>query len=390
MTNKKPVLKMNHDNRKAFLFLNILWSLLVCCCTATELSPDEEEFPCPVSFALFSAGNDIDMSTRAYSTDATTLAEYTRVSSACNFEVQMKSSTGSESSSVTYTSDASTGILGVNAGQTPFYWQDNVTPYGFKVSANSSSLPTDQSNSANFASADYLLGYGYEPLLDSGSSVDGLDDYNYHSFKDWVTMNNVWYSSSMDKKTVPLFVKHQNAWVTVILKAGAGIERSEMVPSNFSSNFYSYNKTTYVSTTITPYKTTTTVDYLSTDFGGAQSGVSTVRFDALIKPAAYSGRGIMVFTFNVGGTETSSTYYYPYASLDPTPSNWDLESGDHLTLTITLTRRLEGDILAFTVDSQRTAENWFDTLFFKSLEEVSYSVGSEQDSGDVFEYGYNM
>ena len=148
------------------------------------------------------------------------------------------------------------------------YWPDNINSYGFKATAGSATLATDQTTQTKFFAEDKLLGYGA-----IASTADNIEALNYRTSKNWKADNG-------GSKVIPVFLNHLRSRITVILKAGEGVSRDDLANTNYlEAKIYSYSGET--TTEISPYATSTTIDY------DDASGVSTTQYTAIVEPYAY-------------------------------------------------------------------------------------------------------
>lgn len=135
-----------------------------------------------------------------------------------------------------------------NEANIPLYWPDNSNQYGFKVDAGNKLLDAKQQDATHFLNNDLLLGYGFEPLWDTNNSksTDDIDALNYRSSREWYAANKeaLPTGSDADWRKIPLYLKHQRCWVTVVLKAGRGVPRNiltyDATNDNFTSKMFSY------------------------------------------------------------------------------------------------------------------------------------------------------
>lgn len=251
------------------------------------------------------------------------------------------------------------------------YWQDNVNGWGFKAqSVSSENVESDQSDQTKWLFQDKLLGYGYLPIWDgdaeTGSAKDNFDKINYHTSKEWYAGNKAvseaagLHQEPEEFKKIPLFMKHQRSWVTIILKAGEGVTREALAyatsEANIKTTIFSYPKDATKPDTIKQaWSREELVDYDSDKNGDAATGVSSTRYDAIVEPhnfiastanqendliarisvsnqnftfAAANDLNYNEFVADGGGTEAAKQAMQAY----------DLKPGKHLTITATLSR----------------------------------------------------
>ncbi len=215
-----------------------------------------------------------------------------------------------------YTTTNGDGTLVVAPSGSQLYWPDNTQAYGFKATAGTTTLANDQHTKELFISQDQLLGYAFVPLKDTENPETPqytVNDLNYKTSKQWKTANaNFGVTDPEDQKIIPLYLNHLRSRITVILVAGNGVNAKELAfataSTNIAATIYSYGSSNL---SITPYAIT------------VDEGNST-QYTAIVEPHNYSSQNIV--TINLSGQSVS----YPYT--------YNLTAGQHLILTLTLTR----------------------------------------------------
>lgn len=283
-------------------------------------------------------------------------------------------------------SDVTDGTLAPIFGQTSkLYWPDNVNKYAFKVSTveqdeNGQFVPTgfykDQSTGSLFWANDEQKGYAFEPIWANETS-DDLDGLNYRTSKDWYLATKQVLGENKPKddyKKVPLYLKHQKAWITVKLKAGKGIPREYLYPvhtindNSLSASIFSYPTYATDDNFITPWPVGSTIDYEVADTNGPeQSGVETTELHAIVEPHSYLADPTQnIISLKLNGmtfrySANKDVNYSSYAEIikDKSSSSltaeelaglssdqrsaydamqsYNLQAGQHLTITATLT-----------------------------------------------------
>lgn len=251
------------------------------------------------------------------------------------------------------------------APNTPLHWPTNQKRYAFEATAGTDVLETDQSTPTLWLAQDRLHGYAYMPLLDDtktagNQSVDRIDALNYHTNKEWGAMNKVWKDAMgemlqpADYKHIPLFLQHQRAWITVILKAGEGVKREALHFDNASTNIrmainsFTKEGSNLIATPITePLASEYLINYEKDANGEAQTNVSTTRYDAIVEPYNYGGArkeedviakinlSDQHFSFYAGN---DNRYINGKGEEDKAEAAYNLEAGKHLTIEVTLSR----------------------------------------------------
>lgn len=222
------------------------------------------------------------------------------------------------------------GTLNPKIPGSQLYWLDNTQAYGFKATAGTTILETDQSDATKLRSQDRLEGYAFVPLKNGEDLLYDKNNLNYMTSKEWKAANVTFGEIGDNQKKIPLYLEHKRSKITIILKAGAGVERSTLATaSNITMKIYSYQGST--TTEITPCASSTTVDYTASDYGVAENGVTTTKYEAIVEPYDYRNGDKNIAQITL--TTSNKTFTYK-------PSNgtgaYNLTAGQHLTITITL------------------------------------------------------
>jgi len=223
----------------------------------------------------------------------------------------------------------------ISSGST-VYWPDiSTNAYGFKAMTGTvtdgafAALSAYQSTEASLINEDQLLGFGavYED--------NNIVSLNYHKGAEWKSKNADDGVAAANQKKIRLYMQHQRAKITIILKAGVGVLRSDLTypASGVSVKIYSYKGATPTRTDISPYASSEYVDYIASDYGGAAAGVATTKYQAIVDPYDYrTGEGKDIAQITVG----SRTFTYKPSNDTSGTGDYDLTAGKHLTITITL------------------------------------------------------
>ncbi len=297
---------------------------------------------------------DYELKVEMYEEPATSGANPTLLGSAVY--VPTKSYTYDANQVKTDSTYAADGTLQVKTGSTPLYWPGNAKKYGFKAMAGpNNKVITDQSSAALLLAQDSLVGYGFEPVWDTTNNqqLDDENALNYHTSKEWYDYNKTTYgmvpggvNETAFFKKIPLYLQHQRSLITIILKAGEGVDRSvlayEKALTNISTKICSYASGDATPDSITPFAQQTTVDYGEGDYGTAATGVATTKYTAVVVPHDYqtkatehaiaeiklSGQRFTFYASNDSKYETDATHMAGY----------NLTAGKHLVITATLGR----------------------------------------------------
>lgn len=252
--------------------------------------------------------------------------------------------------------------------ESPLYWQDNVSKWGFRATAGTETLESEQSTQAAWLAQDRLVGYSYLPIWtgddETGKPTDDFNAINYRTSKEWYADNKtakdlsgLMPESNEDYKKIPLFFQHQRSWVTIILKAGEGVNRDVLAYATSAENIhtyiYSYQEGSAEPLAINAWSKEELINYDSDKNGEAAVGVSTTRYDAIVEPHNFiatkatqendviarinvsdqkftfaAANDLNYGAFLTGGDDEATQKMQVY----------NLQPGKHLTITATLTR----------------------------------------------------
>lgn len=260
------------------------------------------------------------------------------------------------SSKYSPTSDGSAfdskGILSLQYGSTPMYWQDNVNEYGFMVTCGTESVSNDQSDAKKLLAQDALLGYAYGASY--GEGADDIEQMNFHTNKEWYSMNKERLGgegTTEDYMRVPLYLRHQRAWLTVILKAGNGVKREFLQEANKDNLVTTLFSHTTDSKLIIdkPLITYTNIHY-DADINGAAGDFQTTKYDAIVEPYDYNGN-LEAELCKVVVNNMKFTYYANNDDkYDENKAAYNLTAGKHLTITAILSTDRVAHITALLED----------------------------------------
>lgn len=253
------------------------------------------------------------------------------------------------------------------AGETVLYWPGNAKKYGFKATAGTETLESDQYDAEKLLAQDRLLGFGFEPLwnTEGNAQVDNENALNYRTSREWYAANRETRGmapGSMDEaswyKKIPLYFQHQRSMITIRLKAGEGVDREALKTlANISTRIYSYGGGAGAS--VTPYGKETTIDYVEADYGGSAAGVPTTEYTAIVEPYNYAANAA---TDVIAEISLSGQRFSFYADNDSEKSdvshmqNYNLTAGKHLVITATLGRESRKILITAFI------EDWTETV----------------------------
>ena len=248
--------------------------------------------------------------------------------------------------------------------ETRLFWPSNEKQYGFEVTAGTETLEADQSTQEKWLQQDRLHGYAFMPLLDDSQAegaqaVDNIDALNYRTNKEWGAMNRTWMASTGellqpdDYKRIPLFLKHQRAWITVILRAGEGVQRDALKYATSEENIrmtinsYAAGSNSAAFPIDQAWSSETLIDYQKDKNGEAQQNVSTTRYDAIVEPHNYATNKDEEVIAKINLSQQNFSFYAnsdrryksgTEAEKEQADADYNLEAGKHLTLDVTLSR----------------------------------------------------
>jgi hypothetical protein len=208
------------------------------------------------------------------------------------------------------------------------YWPDNVNAYGFKATAGSATLGTNQTTANDLLAQDKLIGYGFEPLWSGDAPVDNIEGLNYRTCGNWKAANISRSVPEADQKKIPLYLKHQRSKITIILKASEGVNHEDLALStattNIDATIYSYSGGS--TTEVKPYASETTI-----------STVTYTQYTAIVEPYDYQTNSDKVIA-RISVSGQPFTFSVNNESDNEKKSNYNLTAGKHLVITATLAR----------------------------------------------------
>lgn len=255
------------------------------------------------------------------------------------------------------------------------YWESNIKKYAFEATAGSTTLATDQSTQEKFDLQDLVHGYAFSPVTHTYNiDDDKIGEPNYHSSKDWYVLNKAWREAeglmpslddddkkaSDDYKKIPLFLQHERAWITLILKAGKGVSRESVLAysnaatkepnQNVKVQFYGGyqtgedNKREPSLTIDKPLVGAETVHYIQDSNGGAED-VTNLRYDAIVEPHNYLANPTSDKIASISLSALNFSFYASndekFSSTEPADIErmqaYNLTAGKHLIIEATLT-----------------------------------------------------
>ncbi len=251
----------------------------------------------------------------------------TRYADEAEFNSEIGSySTTTENYAFTYVMYKS-GVEAPIASGSQVYWPDNVNAYGFKATAGTDEVATDQTTDAKLLLQDKLLGYGFEPIWNSGIP-DNINGLNYRTCVEWKAINANRGVDEADQKKIPLYHKHLRSKITIILKEGEGVNHEDLALStaetNIDATIYSYSGES--TTAVKPYASETTI-----------SAVTYTQYTAIVEPYDYQTNSDKVIA-RISVSGQPFTFSVDNESDEDKKSNYNLTAGKHLIISATLAR----------------------------------------------------
>ena len=205
----------------------------------------------------------------------------------------------------------------------PLYWPSNQKAYRFTVTAGSDALSAVQSDFEDWLEQDRLEG-------ESPSSRKP------NEWKEYNEQDNI---TGADAKKIPLYLKHKRALITVILKAGEGVNPDalsyEAAQKDISATVYSYGTPNLeIEPLLEKYE---------------EDGENTICYKAIVAPYNYSANkesdliakirlSNQNFSFYAGNDSRYESEYLTSEAINTINNNYKLDEGKHLKLTVKLSR----------------------------------------------------
>ena len=264
----------------------------------------------PVAFTLLPS---VKAQTRAKEKDDS-FDSYAAIENGYELTIEMFGEGVASNGSAVYS--VTDGSLTPKTSGSQLYWPDNTQKYGFKATAGTTTLETNQSNEAKLRSQDRLEGYAFVPLKDGETRQYTEDALNYRTSKQWKADNATFGKTGEDLKKIPLYLKHMRSKITIILQAGANVTSTDLASA---------------SVTIYSYPGSIAVDKpLHEIVGGFH------QYTAIVEPHDYKTNSTdAIARISIPGK--TSYFYVSNENEEEKKINYNLEAGQHLTITITLT-----------------------------------------------------
>ena len=282
---------------------------------------------------------------------------------------------------------AADGTLTVKEDEAPLYWPSTKKAYGFHAVAGNAALATDQTTAEKVFQQDRVEGYGFVPVWNSEATPEAPkyeeEAINYLTPKAWKDANvSLGLSSATDYKKIPLYLRHQRSKITIILKAGEGVRRSDLAFATAASNIhtkinsYAMVEGQKVKTEIQPFAEEHIINYGTAE---EPDNVSSTKYTAIVEPWDYLTGATDDVIADIRLSSQHFTFYagndseYGHYNISPVPASgqegydtyetarakmegYNLLAGRHLTIIATLSRDTRKIVITAYV------EDWDETI----------------------------
>lgn len=326
------------------LILSFIASLLLTSCTdaVDSLFSDNIEEGEEVMFTTYLSENKVySRAEVSHVGDNYTLdnAQYSPIVAGYDFNVKMYEKTENAEptlvGSATYSSQDKSAVLKPSS---LLYWPSTQKKYAFEATAGSDILSDEQTTAELVQKQDLLHGYAFEPTITNDEWTDNLNALNFHTASEWSKINK--QRGISDSRQIPLFIRHQRAMVTVILKAYDTYDKNKLSFSNYGEdksvigyiNSYKNND----SESSKDIKINPCAFEKDIVYGSATE--KTIAYQAVVEPHNYLTDNDVITEVKIAGSRyrfrPSNDYKY---KTDETAKNaYNLQAGQHLIITATI------------------------------------------------------
>ena len=315
-------------NKYYTLILTFLSSLLLTGCTdaVESLFSDNIEEGEEVMFTTYLSENKVySRAEVSHVGDNYTLdnAQYSPIVAGYDFTIKMYERTEEEDAygekkklvgTATYSSQDKTAVLKPSS---LLYWPSTQKQYAFEATAGDATLSDKQTTPKLVQKQDLLHGYAFEPTITNDEWTDNLNALNFHTPAEWSKINK--QRGISDSRQIPLFIRHQRAMITVVLKA-------------YYINSYKNND----SESSKDIKINPCAFEKDIVYGSATE--KTIAYQAVVEPHNYLTENDVLTEVKIAGSRyrfrPSNDFKY---KTDETVKNaYNLQAGQHLIITATI------------------------------------------------------
>ena len=224
-------------NKYYTLILSFIASLLLTSCTdaVESLFSDNIEEGEEVMFTTYLSENKVySRAEVSHAGDNYTLdnAQYSPAVAGYKFNVKMYEKTENAEptlvGSATYSSQDKSAVLKPSS---LLYWPSTQKQYAFEATAGAATLSDEQTTPKLVQKQDLLHGYAFEPTITNDEWTDNLNALNFHTPAEWSKINK--QRGISDSRQIPLFIRHQRAMITVVLKAYNTYDKKKLAFENY-------------------------------------------------------------------------------------------------------------------------------------------------------------
>lgn len=271
-------------------------------------------------------------------------AQYSPIVAGYDFTIKMYERTEEEDAygekkklvgTAKYSSQDKTAVLKPSS---LLYWPSTQKQYAFEATAGDATLSDKQTTPKLVQKQDLLHGYAFEPTITNDEWTDNLNALNFHTASEWSKINK--QRGISDSRQIPLFIRHQRAMVTVILKAYDTYDKNKLSFSNYGEdksvigyiNSYKNND----SESSKDIKINPCAFEKDIVYGSATE--KTIAYQAVVEPHNYLTDNDVITEVKIAGSRyrfrPSNDYKY---KTDETAKNaYNLQAGQHLIITATI------------------------------------------------------
>lgn len=268
-------------------------------------------------------------------------AQYSPIVAGYDFTIKMYERTEEEDAygekkklvgTAKYSSQDKTAVLKPSS---LLYWPSTQKQYAFEATAGDATLSDEQTTPELVQKQDLLHGYAFEPTITNDEWTDNLNALNFHTPAEWSKINK--QRGISDSRQIPLFIRHQRAMITVVLKAYNTYDKKKLAFENYGDGksvigyINSYDAETSAETKINPYAFKQDIIYGS-------NTEKTIAYQAVVEPHNYLTDNDVITEVKIAGSRyrfrPSNDYKY---KTDETAKNaYNLQAGQHLIITATI------------------------------------------------------
>ena len=330
-------------NKYYTLILTFLSSLLLTGCTdaVESLFSDNIEEGEEVMFTTYLSENKVYSRAEAlHDGDSYTLdnAQYSPAVAGYKFNVKMYEKTENAEptlvGSATYSSQDKSAVLKPSS---LLYWPSTQKQYAFEATAGDATLSDKQTTPELVQKQDLLHGYAFEPTITNDEWTDNLNALNFHTPAEWSKINK--QRGISDSRQIPLFIRHQRAMITVVLKAYNTYDKKKLAFENYGDgksvigyiNSYKNND----SESSKDIKINPCAFEKDIVYGSATE--KTIAYQAVVEPHNYLTENDVLTEVKIAGSRYRFRPSNDLYKTDETVKNaYNLQAGQHLIITATI------------------------------------------------------